>query len=101
MRSIPVGTTCWRSAITAAAPGGWWRAGARPTSWGTPHPVPFSPFHCRTGEQIMRRNTGIALRSALLIVGVMILGLYGALTPPWRYITLIGLLPLGSALTGF
>ena len=31
----------------------------------------------------------------------MILGLYGALTPPWQYLSLIGLIPLGSALTGF
>jgi hypothetical protein len=35
------------------------------------------------------------------VVGVMILGLYGALEPPWQYLTLIGLVPLGSALTGF
>jgi hypothetical protein len=35
------------------------------------------------------------------VIGVMILGLYGALTPPWQYLTLIGLIPLGSALTGF
>ena len=35
------------------------------------------------------------------IVGVMILGLYGALSPPWQYVTLIGLIPLGSALTGY
>jgi len=38
---------------------------------------------------------------ALLIAGVLILGLYGALEPPWKYFTLIGLVPLGSALTGF
>lgn len=31
----------------------------------------------------------------------MILGLYGALPEPWRYLTLIGLIPFGSALTGF
>jgi hypothetical protein len=31
----------------------------------------------------------------------MILGLYGALDPPWKYVTLLGLIPLGSALTGF
>lgn len=31
----------------------------------------------------------------------MILGLCGALMPPWRYLALIGLIPLGSALTGF
>jgi hypothetical protein len=32
---------------------------------------------------------------------IMILGLYGALTPPWKYLTLIGLVPFGTALTGF
>jgi hypothetical protein len=31
----------------------------------------------------------------------MILGLFGALTSPWRYLTLIGLIPFGTALTGF
>jgi hypothetical protein len=40
-------------------------------------------------------------RLGRLIIGIMILGLYGALPSPWRYITLIGLLPLGTALTGF
>ena len=36
-----------------------------------------------------------------LVLGVLILGLYGAVPVPWRYLTLVGLLPLGSALTGF
>ena len=49
----------------------------------------------------MTRNLRTIERVARLIVGVMILGLCGALPSPWRYITLIGLLPLGSALTGF
>ena len=31
----------------------------------------------------------------------MILGLYGALPEPWRYLTLVGLVPFGTALTGF
>jgi hypothetical protein len=31
----------------------------------------------------------------------MILGLYGALPTPWRYLTLIGLFPFGTAITGF
>jgi hypothetical protein len=39
-------------------------------------------------------------RTVRLIVGIVILGLYGALTPPWKYLTLIGLVPLGTALTG-
>jgi hypothetical protein len=47
------------------------------------------------------RNIQSGDRVFRLILGLMILGLYGALAPPWRYVTLIGLVPLGSALTGF
>jgi len=46
------------------------------------------------------RNMPIWDRGLRLLVGVMLLGLYGALPAPWRYLTLVGLLPLGSALTG-
>jgi hypothetical protein len=49
----------------------------------------------------MTRNTGRIERVIGLVAGVMILGLYGALDAPWRYLTLVGLIPLGSALTGF
>lgn len=49
----------------------------------------------------MTCNVGRIERIIRGVVGVMILGLYGALTPPWQYLTLIGLIPLGSALTGF
>ena len=49
----------------------------------------------------MTCNVGRIERVVHGVVGVMILGLYGALTPPWQYLTLIGLIPLGSALTGF
>ena len=49
----------------------------------------------------MTRNMSALDRIARLIFGVVILGLYGALTPPWKYLTLIGLVPLGTALTGF
>jgi hypothetical protein len=35
------------------------------------------------------------------VLGALVLGLYGALPAPWRYLTLVGLVPLGSALTGF
>jgi hypothetical protein len=35
-----------------------------------------------------------------MVVGVLLLGLYGALLPPWRYLTLLGLIPVGTALTG-
>jgi len=49
----------------------------------------------------MTRNVGNLERVARLVLGIVILGLYGALEPPGRYLTLIGLFPLGSALTGF
>ena len=49
----------------------------------------------------MTRNIGWVERALVLVIGVMILGLYGALDPPWKYVTLVGLIPLGSALTGF
>jgi len=49
----------------------------------------------------MTRNIPGLERLARLIAGVMILGLYGALDAPWKYVTLLGLLLLGSALTGF
>jgi hypothetical protein len=48
----------------------------------------------------MRRNIGLADRIIRVILGVLILGLYGALEPPLRYATLIGLLPLGTGLLG-
>jgi hypothetical protein len=40
-------------------------------------------------------------RAVRVIIGVLILGLYGALDPPWKYVTLLGLIPLGTALTGY
>ena len=49
----------------------------------------------------MTCNVGWFERIARFIIGAIILGLYGALAPPWRYFALIGLIPLGSALTGF
>jgi len=48
----------------------------------------------------MTRNIGVADRIIRFIIGIGILGLYGALAAPWKYLTLIGLLPLGTALTG-
>ncbi|HTL06388.1 MAG TPA: DUF2892 domain-containing protein [Gemmatimonadales bacterium] len=48
----------------------------------------------------MTRNLGTADRLVRIVVGAMLLGLYGALLPPWRYLTLLGLIPLGTALTG-
>ena len=49
----------------------------------------------------MTRNMSALDRGVRLVAGIVILGLYGALTPPWQYLTLIGLLPLGTALTGY
>jgi hypothetical protein len=49
----------------------------------------------------MKRNMSTVDRIVRLIAGVVILGLYGALPAPWKYLTLIGLVPLGTALTGF
>lgn len=48
----------------------------------------------------MTRNIGTADRIIRLVVGAVILGLYGALAPPLRYVTLLGLIPLGTAITG-
>ncbi|HET8623502.1 MAG TPA: DUF2892 domain-containing protein [Gemmatimonadales bacterium] len=48
----------------------------------------------------MLRNITKPERVFRLIVGVVILGLFGALPSPWKYLTLVGLIPLGTALTG-
>ena len=48
----------------------------------------------------MNRNVGTIDRIIRLVIGVMLLGLYGALEPPLRYFTLIGLDPLGTAILG-
>ncbi len=48
----------------------------------------------------MTRNVGTVDRIIRLVLAVLILGLYGALQPPLRYLTLLGLIPLGTALTG-
>lgn len=49
----------------------------------------------------MTRNVGTVDRLLRLVVGVVVLGLYGALDPPLKYFTLLGLVPLATALTGF
>lgn len=49
----------------------------------------------------MTRNMSNLERAVRLVIGVMILGLYGAVDPPWKYLTLLGLIPLGTALTGY
>jgi len=48
----------------------------------------------------MVRHLGTLGRITCLVTGVMILGLFGALPSPWRYLTLVGLIPLGVALGG-
>lgn len=48
----------------------------------------------------MVRNVGTAERVVRLITGVVILGLFGVLPSPWRYLALLGLIPFGTALTG-
>lgn len=49
----------------------------------------------------MSRNLGVVERVVRIGLGVLVLGLYGALDPPWQYLTLLGLLPLGTGLTGY
>lgn len=48
----------------------------------------------------MKRNAGLLDRGIRLVVGVLLLGLYGALEPPAKYFTLFGLVLVGTALTG-
>ena len=48
----------------------------------------------------MVRNLGMIERLGRVIVGIALLGLYGALPAPWRYLTLIGLIPFGTGLLG-
>jgi hypothetical protein len=48
----------------------------------------------------MIRNLGTLERTVRIVIGLMLLGLYGALPDPWRYLTLIGLIPLGTGLLG-
>lgn len=49
----------------------------------------------------MTKNVGRLDRVLRLIVGVMLLGLYGALDPPLKYFTLIGLVLVATAASGF
>jgi hypothetical protein len=48
----------------------------------------------------MARNLGMSERLVRIGVGLAVLGLFGALPSPWRYLTLVGLLPLGTGLLG-
>jgi hypothetical protein len=49
----------------------------------------------------MQVNVTFPDRVLRLVLGVLLLGLFGALESPWRYVALVGLIPLGTALTGF
>ena len=46
-------------------------------------------------------NVGTADRVIRLVLGVMLLGLYGALESPWKYFTLLGLVLVATALSRF
>lgn len=48
----------------------------------------------------MTKNVGVFDRAVRLVIGVVILGLYGAVDPPLKYLTLIGLIPVATALSG-
>jgi hypothetical protein len=48
----------------------------------------------------MTRKMSTVERVIHLMVGIVVLGLYGALSPPWKYLTLVGLVPLGTAIVG-
>ncbi|HSE67290.1 MAG TPA: DUF2892 domain-containing protein [Gemmatimonadales bacterium] len=48
----------------------------------------------------MQRNEAWSDRIVRLIAGVMLLGLYGAVAPPWKYVTLVGLVLIATAITG-
>jgi hypothetical protein len=46
-------------------------------------------------------NVGKLDRILRLVLGVALLGLYGALDAPWKYLTLLGLVFIATAATGF
>jgi Protein of unknown function (DUF2892) len=46
------------------------------------------------------RNLGMPERIVRIVVGLVVLGFFGALAAPWKYVTLIGLIPLGTGLLG-
>lgn len=49
----------------------------------------------------MAPNMGKLDRVIRIVLGIGLLGLYGALEPPVSYFTLLGLVLIGSALVGF
>lgn len=48
----------------------------------------------------MLRNMTAPDRAIRLVIGLALLALFGVLPAPWKYLTLAGLIPLGTALTG-
>ena len=49
----------------------------------------------------MERNECGPDRIVRFIAGVMLLGLYGALEAPWKYLSLTGLVLIATAMTGY
>ena len=47
----------------------------------------------------MTRNVGLIDRGIRLVLGILMLGLYGALDSPWRYVTLLGLVLIATSMT--
>ena len=52
-------------------------------------------------EHYMPNNLGTAERLLRVVAGVLLLRLYGALASPWRYLTLVGIVLLATALRGY
>jgi hypothetical protein len=50
---------------------------------------------------VARPNCGTVDRVLRLVLGIGLLGLYGALDAPGRYLTLLGLPLIATAVTGF
>ena len=49
----------------------------------------------------MRPNLGTFDRIVRVVLGVMLLGLYGALPSPWRYFTLFGIILIATAMLSY
>jgi len=49
----------------------------------------------------MTPNVGKLDRIIRLVLGIGLLGLYGAMEPPLKYFTLLGLVLVGTSLSGF
>lgn len=66
------------------------------------------PFSCDsrwceavTKENIMKANVGSVDRVLRVILGLALLSMLGWAPEPWKYVGLIGLVPLGTALVSF